>query len=107
MAAPASPAPIAASAISLAVIGKYGDIVGVWIEPVTAQVMTTFLLIRAFLPYCDQAMLHPLKDRVKRGVSGSLTATRNSRAGSITLRSAARRSSGVRTCSIPTTSAGT
>src|SRR6185295_4491531 len=40
-AAPASAAPIAASAISLAVIGICGDIDGVWIEPVTAQVMMT------------------------------------------------------------------
>src|ERR1700682_2512596 len=41
IAAPASQAPIAASAISSAVMGKYGDIDGVWIAPVTAQVMTT------------------------------------------------------------------
>ena len=41
MAAPASAAPMAASAISLAVIGRCGDIDGVWIEPVTAQVMMT------------------------------------------------------------------
>ena len=40
-AAPASAAPMAASAISLAVIGRCGDIDGVWIEPVTAQVMMT------------------------------------------------------------------
>jgi hypothetical protein len=39
MAAPASAAPMAASAISAAVTGKYGDIDGVWMEPVTAQVM--------------------------------------------------------------------
>src|SRR5882724_6598378 len=43
MAAPASAASIAASAISCAVIGMCGDIVGVWIEPVTAQVMMTLL----------------------------------------------------------------
>src|SRR5947207_6970576 len=42
IAAPASAAPIAASAISLAVIGRCGDIVGVWIEPVTAHVTMTF-----------------------------------------------------------------
>src|SRR5262245_3119444 len=42
IAAPASYAPIAASAISSAVIGKCGDIVGVWMAPVTAQVMMTF-----------------------------------------------------------------
>src|SRR5215468_6961290 len=41
MAAPASAAPIAASAISSAVIGRWGDMEGVWIEPVTAQVMMT------------------------------------------------------------------
>src|SRR5688572_886560 len=41
IAAPASCAPIAASAISSAVIGRCGDIVGVWIAPVTAQVMMT------------------------------------------------------------------
>src|SRR6202022_1913913 len=42
MAAPASQAPIAASAISFGVTGRYGDIEGVWIEPVTAQVIMTF-----------------------------------------------------------------
>src|ERR1043165_9208076 len=41
MAAPASAAAIAASAISSGVIGRYGDMVGVWIEPVTAHVMMT------------------------------------------------------------------
>src|SRR5579859_3077553 len=41
IAAPASAAPTAASAISSAVIGRCGDMVGVWIEPVTAQVMMT------------------------------------------------------------------
>src|SRR5690606_3425290 len=40
---PASEAPTAASTISLGVIGRYGLMVGVWIEPVTAQVMMTFL----------------------------------------------------------------
>src|SRR5882757_6953050 len=49
-AAPASAAPIAASAISLAVIGICGDIDGVWIEPVTAQVMMTFWLLAMFPP---------------------------------------------------------
>ena len=44
-AAPASAAPMAASAISLAVIGRCGDIDGVWIEPVTAQVMMTLRLL--------------------------------------------------------------
>src|SRR5581483_1191658 len=41
MAAPASAAPMAASAISSAVIGRCGDIDGVWIDPVTAHVMMT------------------------------------------------------------------
>ena len=51
MAAPASAAPIAASAISCAVIGRCGDIDGVWIEPVTAQVMMTlFLTGHGFTP---------------------------------------------------------
>src|SRR5205085_11473269 len=47
IAAPASCAPIAASAISSAVIGRYGDMVGVWMAPVTAHVMIT--LRRALL----------------------------------------------------------
>jgi hypothetical protein len=41
IAAPASAAPIAASAISSAVIGRCGDMDGVWMAPVTAQVMMT------------------------------------------------------------------
>src|SRR5260221_13490756 len=41
IAAPAFAAPIAPSAISSGVIGRCGDIVGVWIAPVTAQVMMT------------------------------------------------------------------
>src|SRR5262245_1770368 len=36
-------APASAAAISWAVIGRCGDIDGVWIEPVTAQVMMTLL----------------------------------------------------------------
>src|ERR1700736_2705237 len=52
IAAPASDAPIAASAISCAVIGRCGDMVGVWIDPVTAQVIMTLLplAIAFFLP---------------------------------------------------------
>src|ERR1700687_3651426 len=51
MAAPASAAPIAASAICWAVTGMCGDIEGVWIEPVTAQVMMTLRdLAMTFLP---------------------------------------------------------
>src|SRR3546814_13446722 len=39
--APASAAPIACSATWSPVIGKYGLMVGVWLEPVKAQVMLT------------------------------------------------------------------
>src|SRR5687768_9232479 len=46
IAAPASAAPIAASAIWSAVTGRCGDIDGVWIEPVGAQVMMTLLDLR-------------------------------------------------------------
>src|ERR1700687_4693878 len=41
IAAPASAAATAASAISFGVIGRYGDIDGVWMAPVTAQVIMT------------------------------------------------------------------
>jgi hypothetical protein len=41
--APASAAAIAASAISSGVTGRCGDIDGVWIEPVAAQVMMVML----------------------------------------------------------------
>jgi hypothetical protein len=41
MAAPALAASIAWVAICSGVIGYASDMVGVWIEPVTAQVMTT------------------------------------------------------------------
>jgi hypothetical protein len=43
MAAPASTDSIAACAISSGLTGKYGDIDGVWIAPVIAQVTITFL----------------------------------------------------------------
>jgi hypothetical protein len=43
IAAPALAAAMDSSAISLGVIGRCGVIVGVWIEPVTAQVIITFL----------------------------------------------------------------
>src|SRR5687767_10284537 len=42
IAAPACAAPMAAFAISAGVTGRYGDMLGVWIEPVAAQVMMTF-----------------------------------------------------------------
>ena len=52
MAAPASAAPMAASAIYSAVTGRCGDIDGVWTEPVTAEEMITFrALIRTFLRF--------------------------------------------------------
>src|SRR5687767_8815998 len=41
MAAPASAASMAACAISSGVTGRWGDMEGVWIAPVTAQVMMT------------------------------------------------------------------
>ena len=44
MAAPARAAPTALSAICSGVIGRYGDIVGVWIAPVTAHVTMTLFL---------------------------------------------------------------
>jgi hypothetical protein len=42
MLAPASAASIAAVAMSSGVTGRWGDMEGVWIEPVTAQVTITF-----------------------------------------------------------------
>ena len=50
IAAPASAAPMADSAISSGVTGKCGDIDGVWIEPVMAQVMMTLFGFATFLP---------------------------------------------------------
>jgi hypothetical protein len=42
---------MALSAICSAVTGRWGDIDGVWIEPVTAQVMMTFRdFAMTFLP---------------------------------------------------------
>ncbi len=49
-AAPASAAPSAASAIWSAVTGRCGDIDGVWIEPVGAQVMMTLFDLRMTAP---------------------------------------------------------
>ena len=42
MEAPASAAPTAASSISAALTGRCGDMDGVWMEPVTAQVTMIF-----------------------------------------------------------------
>ena len=47
IAAPAAAAPMALSAISSGVIGRCGDIVGVWIAPVIAQVMMTLRSVTA------------------------------------------------------------
>jgi hypothetical protein len=56
MAAPAWAAAIAASAISSAVTGKCGDMLGVWIAPVGAQVMMT---LRAVLMNRLLKMVNP------------------------------------------------
>jgi hypothetical protein len=55
MAAPASAAAKACSAISAAVTGRCGDIEGVWIDPVTAQEMMTLRDMR-FL-FCKRKMI--------------------------------------------------
>src|SRR5665213_1862789 len=51
IAAPASAAPIACAAISSGVTGKCGLMVGVWIEPVTAQVIMTLPRFAIAPPY--------------------------------------------------------
>src|ERR1700689_4667769 len=51
IAAPASAAASADEAISAAVTGKWGDIDGVWIDPVTAQEMMILRDAMMFLPY--------------------------------------------------------
>src|SRR6185295_10439144 len=58
IAAPASAAPIAASAIWSGVTGRYGDIDGVWIAPVMAHVMMT-LLAAAMRRFPDKPALLP------------------------------------------------
>ncbi len=45
MAAPASAASTAESAICCGVTGRYGDIDGVWMAPVMAQVMMTLPML--------------------------------------------------------------
>src|SRR3954470_4627572 len=71
-AAPASAAPIAAAAISLAVTGMCGDIDGVWIEPVTAQVMMTFWLLAIFPPRDAVSVFVEAQTRPARCVVKSL-----------------------------------
>src|SRR6185503_19103918 len=61
--APASAAPIAASAISCAVTGRCGDIDGVWIEPVTAQVMMTLLLLLLATVHSLETLPDPKQSR--------------------------------------------
>ena len=64
--APASAAAMASSAICCGVMGRCGDMVGVWIPPVTAQVMITFLAGNSFSLKlhlldlgCQPAIKHP------------------------------------------------
>ena len=55
IAAPALAASIACVAIWSGVIGSASDMVGVWIEPVIAQLMMIFAMVR-FLPYARALM---------------------------------------------------
>src|SRR5437899_968755 len=60
IAAPASAAATAASAISRGVTGRCGDIDGVWIEPVIAQVMMTLRAsAMVFAPHSDFGLIAP------------------------------------------------
>src|SRR5438309_9055345 len=69
IAAPACAAPIAPAAISSGVTGRCGDIVGVWIAPVTAQVMMTLpcaAAIPGLLPLLDDLdALHGLGEFIR------------------------------------------
>ncbi len=58
--APAAAAPSAASAISSGVTGRCGDIDGVWIAPVTAQVMMTLRACAAMMESRDWQALQVL-----------------------------------------------
>src|SRR5882672_5486672 len=60
IAAPAFAAAIAASAISSGVTGRYGDMLGVWIEPVTAQVMMTLPCAAAIVIFAGAGRGHHL-----------------------------------------------
>src|SRR5882724_920680 len=66
MAAPACAAPTAASAISLAVTGRLGDIDGVWIEPVTAHVMMILLAFAISHPRKPWSTGADLADQIER-----------------------------------------
>jgi hypothetical protein len=52
IAAPASAAPSALSAISSAVTGRCGDMEGVWIDPVIAQLTMTFRVVMKCSLFC-------------------------------------------------------
>ncbi|MCY1314094.1 hypothetical protein D9M70_646940 [compost metagenome] len=45
MAAPARAAPIALAAMSSGVTGRWGDMDGVWLDPVMAQLMMTLFMV--------------------------------------------------------------
>src|SRR5579862_1434963 len=62
IAAPASAAAIASRATSSGVSGRYGLIVGVWIEPVTAQVMMTLLFNGISVPSLVFGSARPRRD---------------------------------------------
>src|SRR5437879_5474107 len=71
IAAPALAAPIAASAISSGVTGRWGDIDGVWIDPVTAHVMITLpcaAAIPRLLLLDDLDRLHRLGELPRVGI---------------------------------------
>src|SRR5260370_8224100 len=66
MGARACAAPTAASAISLAVTGRLGDIDGVWIEPVTAHVMMILLAFATSHPRKPWSTGADLADQIER-----------------------------------------
>src|SRR4030095_7390564 len=93
IAAPASAAATAASAISCGVTGKCGDIDGVWIEPVIAQVMMTLRVwAMVVLPLAPEQLSQGLAHRigslcrgrrlaVRRGFGGRCAQRHRTRAG--------------------------
>jgi hypothetical protein len=50
--APASAAAMDCSAISFGVMGRYSDMEGVWMAPVTAQVMMTLVMAFPLFGFC-------------------------------------------------------
>src|ERR1051326_4259347 len=81
MAAPASAASIDCRAISSGVKGRYGDMVGVWIEPVTAQEMMTLSWV------LDTVASHRCGVR-RGGLEPSVRSVRNSAADPMNARQA-------------------